>query len=147
MRTVVSYSTDLLLRNAQIRDATPPVLSLMEAIQQTNPVLQAWLDHFEDLGRPLEDPSFNSGYTKTSLGYEDYHLRINTYGVTGLQSRRGQSRNRLIEQQPRCCCPGPDGRTFKVCPPAMLDSIVDLFNAISAVVYIPTQLVCGDNTK
>ena len=52
-------------------------------------VLQAWSDHFEDRGRPLEDPSFNSGYATQVLEDMKIITSLSTHmesPVFGLQS-------------------------------------------------------------
>ena len=105
-------------------------------------VLQAWSDHFEDLGRPLEDPSFNATqvledmtiFTSLSTHMESpvfSHDEVKA-AITSLNNNRAADAQGLMAEH------------LKSPPPAMLDSIVDIFNAISAAVYIPNQLVCGD---
>ena len=114
-------------------------------ITDESTVLQAWSDHFEDLGRPLEDPSFNSGYAIQVLEDMKIITSLSTHMESPVFSRdevkaaiTSLNNNRAADDQ------GLMAEHLKFAPPAMLDSIVDLFNAISAAVYIPTQLVCGD---
>ena len=109
-------------------------------------VIQAWSDHFEDLGRPLEDPSFNSGYATQVLEDMKIITSLSTHMESPVFSRdEVKAAITSLNNNGAADVQGLMAEHLKFAPPpAMLDSIVDLFNAISAAVYIPTQLVCGD---
>ena len=111
-------------------------------IQQTN--LQSSKPGQTTL-RILNVPSFNSGYATQVLEDMKIITSLSTHIESPVFSRdevkaaiASLNNNRAADAQ------GLEYLKFAPPPPAMLDSIVDLFNAISAAVYIPTQLVCGD---
>ena len=108
-------------------------------------ITDAWADHFELLGRPLEDDSFDNNYFLQVLDdIKTIHYlsscttpsKFSTDEVTTAIKRLNS--NRAADPQ------GLMAEHLKHAPAIVCTFITDLFNATSATSYIPSEMSCGD---
>ena len=111
----------------------------------TQHILQAWANHFESLGRPLESPLFDNNYHTQVI--EDLKI-ISSMSAEAeppvftpeevATTVKSLHNNKSAEPQ------GLMAEHLKMAPPATFGVISSLFNAISKRLYVPCQLTCGD---
>ena len=108
-------------------------------------ITDAWADHFELLGRPLEDDFFDNNYFLQVLDdIKTIHYlsscttpsKFSTDEVT--TATKSLNSNRAADPQ------GLMMEHLKHAPSIVCTFITNLFNAISATSYIPSEMSCGD---
>ena len=100
------------------------------------------VDHFDNLGTPLEDPTFDANYRSQVV--EEVHFPSCKFSSPTLLLYRGNlSRHKAPECKPASRCARSHGWTPRTAR-TVVSYLRRLMNAISVANYIPPGLCCGD---
>ena len=108
-------------------------------------ILDAWADHFDNLGTPLEDPTFDANYRSQVV--EDmkciFHLASlvvpPSFSIEEISlAIKHLNTNRAADAQ------GLMAEHLRNAPPTVVSYLRRLMNAMSVANYIPPSLCCGD---
>ena len=132
-----------LVNNQRSAPNKPPSIRVNDRlVTETPELLDAWADHFQELGLPLHDDSDNYYQqvvqdiatintllqdTPPTFSYDDVKEAIKK-----LNRNRAADPQRLMAEH------------LKFAPPSLISSLVDLFNAMTTHRYVPASLTCGD---